>query len=115
MGSTMFMAVLRRSLPAPRPRPRSVLPANHIPCAEWMCVLRAKDAAGIRAWHMLPNVNVNGVGTMKQLFLATVSVLALSGTTRAADLQFKAPPYAAASAADWSGTYLGIQGGFVSH
>lgn len=52
---------------------------------------------------------------MKQLFLATVSALALSGTTYAADLQFKAPPRAALSVADWSGTYLGIEGGFVRH
>jgi opacity protein-like surface antigen len=50
---------------------------------------------------------------MKKLFLATVSVLALSRAALAADLETKAPRYQAVPAANWTGSYLGIQGGFV--
>jgi outer membrane immunogenic protein len=50
---------------------------------------------------------------MKKLFLATVSVLALSRAAFAADLETKAPRYQAVPAANWTGSYLGIQGGLV--
>src|SRR6267154_1320735 len=50
---------------------------------------------------------------MKKFFLATVSVLALSRAALAADLATKAPNYQAVPAANWTGSYLGIQGGFV--
>jgi outer membrane immunogenic protein len=50
---------------------------------------------------------------MKKLFLTTVSVLALSRAALAADLETKAPRYQAPPPAYWTGSYLGIQGGFV--
>jgi outer membrane immunogenic protein len=50
---------------------------------------------------------------MKKFFLATVSVLALSRAVSAADLPTKAPNYQAPPPAYWTGSYLGIQGGFV--
>jgi outer membrane immunogenic protein len=50
---------------------------------------------------------------MKKVFLATVSVLALSRAAFAADLETKAPRYQAVPAANWTGSYLGIQGGIV--
>jgi len=50
---------------------------------------------------------------MKKIFLATVSVLALSRAAFAADLETKAPRYQAPPPAYWTGSYLGIQGGFV--
>jgi outer membrane immunogenic protein len=50
---------------------------------------------------------------MKKLFLATVSLLALSRAALAADLETKAPRYQAPLPAYWAGSYVGIQGGFV--
>jgi outer membrane immunogenic protein len=50
---------------------------------------------------------------MKKLFLATVSVLALSRAALAADLATKSANYQAPPPAYWTGSYLGIQGGFV--
>jgi opacity protein-like surface antigen len=50
---------------------------------------------------------------MKRFLLATVSMVALTSATRAADMPAKAPMYAPAPVADWTGVYLGIQGGAV--
>jgi outer membrane immunogenic protein len=54
---------------------------------------------------------------MKKFLLATVSMVALASATRAADMPAampaKAPMYMPAPIADWSGAYLGIQGGVV--
>jgi outer membrane immunogenic protein len=50
---------------------------------------------------------------MKRFLLATVSIAALTSATRAADMPSKAPFYAPAPVADWTGVYLGIQGGAV--
>ena len=52
---------------------------------------------------------------MKKYFLATVSVLALSTASRAADLPMKAGPYAPVGTPVWTGLYLGIQGGVARH
>ncbi|HEY6381199.1 MAG TPA: hypothetical protein VIY07_05285, partial [Pseudolabrys sp.] len=45
---------------------------------------------------------------MKRFLLATVSMVALTSATRAADM-----PATPAPVADWTGIYLGIQGGAV--
>jgi outer membrane immunogenic protein len=50
---------------------------------------------------------------MKRFLLATVSIPALTSGTRAADMPAKAPMYAPAPVVDWTGVYLGIQGGAV--
>ena len=50
---------------------------------------------------------------MKRFLLATVSIAALTSIARAADMPSKAPIYAPAPVADWTGVYLGIQGGAV--
>ena len=54
---------------------------------------------------------------MKKFLLATVSMVALASATRAADMPAampaKAPMDMPAPIADWSGAYLGIQGGVV--
>src|SRR5262245_40921548 len=50
---------------------------------------------------------------MKRFLLATVSIAALTSVARAADMPAKAPIYAPAPVADWTGVYLGIQGGAV--
>jgi outer membrane immunogenic protein len=49
----------------------------------------------------------------KGFLLATVSMVALTTVARAADMPAKAPMYAPAPVADWTGVYLGIQGGAV--
>lgn len=50
---------------------------------------------------------------MRKLFLGSVAVLALTGAAGAADLAYKAAPIArAAPGVDWSGFYLGINGGY---
>ena len=58
-----------------------------------------------------------GLPLMKKFLLATVSMVALTNATRAADIPAaipaKAPMYLPAPVADWSGAYLGIQGGVV--
>src|SRR5262245_14872483 len=54
-----------------------------------------------------------GLLPMKRFLLATVSMVALTSVTRAADMPAKATMYAPATAADWTGVYLGIQGGAV--
>jgi len=55
---------------------------------------------------------------MKKFLLATVSMVALASVGRAADLPAampaKAPMYMPAPVADWTGVYLGIQGGVAS-
>jgi opacity protein-like surface antigen len=50
---------------------------------------------------------------MKRFLLATVSMVALTSVGRAADLPVKGPMYSPALVVDWSGLYLGIQGGVV--
>jgi outer membrane immunogenic protein len=50
---------------------------------------------------------------MKRFLLATVSIAALTSATRAADMPSKAPIYMPAPVADWTGPYLGVQGGVV--
>jgi outer membrane immunogenic protein len=50
---------------------------------------------------------------MKRFLLATVSMVALTSAARTADMPGKAPMYAPAPVADWTGVYLGIQGGAV--
>ena len=50
---------------------------------------------------------------MKKFLLATVSMVALTSAARAADMPSKAPIYAPVPVADWSGGYIGIQGGVV--
>jgi outer membrane immunogenic protein len=54
---------------------------------------------------------------MKKLLLATVSAIALSSGTQAADLMpaYKAPGYPAAALPAWAGGYIGIQGGVARH
>lgn len=51
---------------------------------------------------------------MKKILLATVSVIALACSARAADMPVKARPLPA-PVASWAGPYIGIQGGYVSH
>jgi outer membrane immunogenic protein len=51
---------------------------------------------------------------MKKYLLATASILAIVNCASAADLAVKAPAYSA-PVARWSGCYLGVQGGVVSH
>jgi len=46
----------------------------------------------------------------RRIFLAGVSLLALTGPSLAADLPLRAPP--AATAASWAGFYLGVHGGY---
>jgi outer membrane immunogenic protein len=54
---------------------------------------------------------------MKKFLLATVSMVALTSVSRAADMPAampaKAPIYMPAPVADWTGLYLGVQGGVV--
>jgi outer membrane immunogenic protein len=50
---------------------------------------------------------------VKRLLLATVSMAALASVARGAEMPSKAPIYAPAPVADWSGAYLGVQGGVV--
>jgi outer membrane immunogenic protein len=50
---------------------------------------------------------------MKGFLLATVSMVALTSVARAADVPAKAPIYVPAPVADWTGPYLGVQGGAV--
>ena len=52
---------------------------------------------------------------MKKILLATVSMLALSTTVRAADLPAKARTYAPDPIPLWTGGYIGIQGGVTRH
>jgi outer membrane immunogenic protein len=52
---------------------------------------------------------------MKKFLLATTSVLALAHAATAADLPVKAPAPVVVPVASWTGFYLGIQGGVVSH
>jgi opacity protein-like surface antigen len=55
-------------------------------------------------------LRAGGLQKMKKFLLATVSIAALTSATRAADMPAKAPMY---PVADWTGVYLGIQGGAV--
>jgi outer membrane immunogenic protein len=57
----------------------------------------------------------NGVQNMKRSLLATVSMVALTTVARAADMPPKAPVLAPAPAANWTGGYVGIQGGVLRH
>ena len=53
---------------------------------------------------------------MKKFLLATVSMVALAGVARGADMPampVKGPIYSPVPATDWSGLYLGVQGGVV--
>src|ERR1700722_15680457 len=53
---------------------------------------------------------------MKKLLLGTVSLVALSGSAMAADLParpYKAPPPVIAPMYDWSGFYIGANGGWA--
>ena len=53
---------------------------------------------------------------MKKLLLGTVSLVALSGSAMAADLParpYKAPPPVIAPVYDWSGFYIGANGGWA--
>ena len=50
---------------------------------------------------------------MRKLLLGSVAILAFMGAATAADLAYKAAPVArAAPVVDWSGIYLGINGGY---
>jgi outer membrane immunogenic protein len=48
---------------------------------------------------------------MKKFLLATVSMVALTSVTRAADMAGKAPAYMPAPIVNWSGAYIGVEGG----
>src|SRR4029453_4760791 len=50
---------------------------------------------------------------MKGFLLGTVWMVALTSVARAADVPAKAPIYVPAPVADWTGPYLGVQGGAV--
>jgi outer membrane immunogenic protein len=50
---------------------------------------------------------------VKRLLLATVSMAALASVARGAEMPSKAPIYVPAPVADWSGGYIGVQGGVV--
>jgi outer membrane immunogenic protein len=52
---------------------------------------------------------------MKKVLLATVSMVALTSATRAADMPAKAPVLAPVPMTSWAGGYLGIQGGVFRH
>jgi len=52
---------------------------------------------------------------MKKFLLATVSMVALTSVARAADMPAKAPMYFPVPVADWTGLYMGAQGGVVRH
>jgi outer membrane immunogenic protein len=56
---------------------------------------------------------------MKGFLLATVSMVALAGTARAADMPAAMPTkertYSPAPIVDWTGVYVGVQGGGVVH
>jgi outer membrane immunogenic protein len=56
---------------------------------------------------------------MKKFLLATVSMVALTSVTRAADMPAampaKGPMYSPIPVATWSGAYVGVQGGVVRH
>jgi outer membrane immunogenic protein len=50
---------------------------------------------------------------MKKFLLATVSMVALTSVTRGADMPVKAPVLAPVPMTNWTGGYLGIQGGIL--
>jgi outer membrane immunogenic protein len=52
-----------------------------------------------------------GAERMKKFLLATVSMVALTSVTRAADMAGKAPAYVPAPMVNWSGGYIGVEGG----
>jgi outer membrane immunogenic protein len=56
---------------------------------------------------------------MKRFLLATVSMVALTSVTRAADMPAtmpaKGPMYSPVPVATWDGAYVGVQGGVVRH
>src|SRR5262245_59200395 len=56
---------------------------------------------------------IKGLLPMKRFLLATVSLAALTSALRAADMPAKAPMYMPTPVADWTGIYLGVQGGAV--
>jgi len=70
---------------------------------------RAKQQVGIQ--------RATGIEPMKRFLLATVSMVALTSVGRAADLPAampaKSPMYTPAPVVDWTGAYLGVQGGVV--
>ena len=52
---------------------------------------------------------------MKNLLLGTIGLVALSGSAMAADLParpYKAPPVVVAPIYDWTGFYIGANGGW---
>jgi outer membrane immunogenic protein len=54
---------------------------------------------------------------MKKLLLGTIGLVALSGSAMAADLParpYKAPPPVIATVYDWTGFYIGANGGWAS-
>ncbi len=54
---------------------------------------------------------------MKKLLLGTIGLVALSGSAMAADLAarpYKAPPVIVAPIYDWTGFYIGANGGWGS-
>jgi outer membrane immunogenic protein len=57
-----------------------------------------------------------GITAMKKLLLATIGLVALSGSAMAADLParpYKAPPPVVAPIYDWTGFYIGANGGWA--
>src|SRR3954462_376532 len=58
-----------------------------------------------------------GIPVMKKLLLGTIGLVALSGSAMAADLAarpYKAPPPIIAPIYDWTGFYIGANGGWAS-
>ena len=56
-----------------------------------------------------------GIPVMKKLLLGTIGLVALSGSAMAADLAarpYKAPPLVVAPIYDWTGFYIGANGGW---
>ena len=79
-----------------------------------MRVLRSADARRKNAWQAIPSFRGrDGDLKMKKLLLASVSVVALTCATHAADMPAKAPLYAPFPIVDWTGAYIGAQGGAV--
>jgi outer membrane immunogenic protein len=60
-------------------------------------------------------ITSRGYSVMKKLLLGTIGLFALSGSAMAADLPartYKAPPVVVAPIYDWSGFYIGANGGW---
>src|SRR5262245_36530837 len=74
--------------------------------------MRTEDARRKFAWQAARrNFAGHGVAIMKKFLMATLSIVALTSATPAADMPAKAPLYPPAPVSNWTGLYVGIDGG----